>query len=70
MLITVNPLNPIIKILINNLLSLYIFNRSSGENLLKFNILLDSSPLIMSTILIGPHWHTGGNTCPLMLCYH
>lgn len=52
MLITVNPLNPIIKILINNLLSLYIFIRSSGENLLKFNILSDSSPLIMSTILI------------------
>ena len=39
MLITLNPLNPIIKIqiLINILLSLYIFIRSSGENLLKFN---------------------------------
>ena len=39
MLITLNPLNPNIKIqiLINILLSLYIFIRSSRENLLKFN---------------------------------
>ena len=39
MLITLNPLNPNVKIqiLINILLSLYIFIRSIGENLLKFN---------------------------------
>ena len=39
MLITLNPLNPNIKIqiLTNILLSLYIFIRSNGENLLKFN---------------------------------
>ena len=39
MLITLNPVNPNIKIqiLINISLSLYIFIRSSGENLLKFN---------------------------------
>ena len=39
MLITLNPLNPNIniKILINILLSLCIFIRSSGENLLKFS---------------------------------
>ena len=37
MLITLNPLNPDIKIqiLINILLSLYIFIRRNGENLLK-----------------------------------
>ena len=52
MLITLNPLNANIKIqiLINILLSLYIFIRSSGENLLQSTI--DSSSLIMSTILI------------------
>ena len=39
MLITLNPVNPNIKIqiLINILLSLYIFIRSNGENLQKFN---------------------------------
>ena len=39
MLITLNPLNSNIKIqiLINILLSLYIFIRSNRENLLKFN---------------------------------
>ena len=39
MLITLNPLSPNIKIqiLINILLSPYIFIRSNGENLLKFN---------------------------------
>ena len=39
MLITLNPLNSNIKIqiLINILVSLYIFIRSNGENLLKFN---------------------------------
>ena len=39
MLITLNPSNPNIKIqiLINILLSLYIFIRSNGENLLKVN---------------------------------
>ena len=37
MLITLNPVNPNIKIqiLINILLSLYIFIRSNGENMLK-----------------------------------
>ena len=43
-----NPLNPNIKILI--LLSQYVFNRSSGENLLKYQ--LDSSCVIMSSILM------------------
>ena len=45
-----NPLNPNIKIQILVCLSLYIFNRSSGENLLKYQ--LDSSCVIMSSILM------------------
>ena len=48
-----NPLNPNIKIQILIkliLLSRYVFNRSSGENLLKYR--LDSSCVIMSLILM------------------
>ena len=45
------PLNPNIKIQILNLLSLYVFSGSSGENLLKYQ--LDASCVIMSLILMN-----------------
>ena len=45
-----NPLNPYIKIQNSHLLPLYVFNRSSGENLLKYQ--LYSSWVIMSLILM------------------
>ena len=47
---SVNPLNPNTKNSNSHLLSLYVFNRSSEENLLEYQ--LDSSSVIMSLILM------------------